>query len=60
MQEQNIKECRFLHTVQAVLQISITGKALAIAYQQTFDDNDLSVQSNTHLKEHKTNKYAIH
>lgn len=35
------------HTVQAALQITITGKALAIAYQQTFDDDDLYVQSNT-------------
>jgi hypothetical protein len=42
-EEQNVKECIFLHTVQAVLQITITGKALAIDYQQTFDDDDLQV-----------------
>jgi hypothetical protein len=37
------KKCRFLHTVQAVLQITITGKALAMVYQQTFDDDDLQL-----------------
>jgi hypothetical protein len=41
--EHNVKERRFLHIVQAVLQITITGKALTTVYQQTFDDNDLPV-----------------
>jgi hypothetical protein len=42
-EEKNVKECRFLHTVQASLQITIIGKALEIAYQHTFVYDDLQL-----------------